>query len=284
MSRSAATPSSDSSLAQPLFWRDPALPFLEIRTVQDGRQVCYARHSHEHFSIGAITGGVSHYLSLQDRYQVAHGSVVLMNPGEVHACNPIANQAWSYHMLYVDTAWLAQLQVELGLSANQDFHCFSPRLSEDARLFGQLQQLVATCRATDMALLGKQEAATSFFAQLHSRLQTVTPDSTAQHKRLQRVAEFIDDQYVSDLRLEDICAASSLSASYLIRAFRQRYHMTPHEYLLDRRIRRGKTLLRSGQSIAQVAQTLGFADQAHFQRTFKRLVAATPGQYCRSSG
>jgi hypothetical protein len=61
---------------------------------------------------------------LQDRYQVANGSVVLMNPGEVHACNPIANQAWSYHMLYVDTAWLAQLQVELGLSANQDFHCF----------------------------------------------------------------------------------------------------------------------------------------------------------------
>jgi AraC-like DNA-binding protein len=60
--------------------------------------------------------------------------------------------------------------------------------------------------------------------------------------------------------------------------------MTPHEYLLDRRIRRGKALLRSGQSIAQVAQTLGFADQAHFQRTFKRLVAATPGQYCRSSG
>lgn len=246
--------------------------------------MCYARHSHEHFSIGAITGGVSNYLSLQDRYQVANGSVVLMNPGEVHACNPIANQAWSYHMLYVDTAWLAQLQVELGLSANQDFHCFRPRLSEDAGLFRDLGQLVAICRTPDMATLGKQEAATAFFSQLHTRLQTVQPCNAEQHRRLQRVADYIDDQYTSDLRLEDICAASSLSASYLIRAFRQRYHMTPHEYLLDRRIRRGKALLRSGQSIAQVAQTLGFADQAHFQRTFKRLVAATPGQYSRSSG
>lgn len=284
MTRSSSVRAVANKPSQPLFWRDPALPFLEIRTVQDGRQVCYARHSHEHFSIGAITGGVSSYLSLQDRYQVAHGSVVLMNPGEVHACNPIANQAWSYHMLYVDTAWLAQLQHEIGLSANQDFHCFSPRLSEDAALFRDLQQLVARCLSADYATLGKQEAATSFFAQLHTRLHTVTPSSAGQHRRLQRVAEFIDDQYASDLRLEDICAASSLSASYLIRAFRQRYHMTPHEYLLDRRIRRGKTLLRSGQSIAQVAQTLGFADQAHFQRTFKRLVAATPGQYCRSAG
>jgi AraC-like DNA-binding protein len=117
-----------------------------------------------------------------------------------------------------------------------------------------------------------------------SCIPACTVTSTRSSNGAARVADYIDDQYASDLRLEDICAASSLSASYLIRAFRQRYHMTPHEYLLDRRIRRGKALLRSGQSIAQVAQTLGFAAQAHFQRTFKRLVAATPGQYSRSSG
>ena len=275
---------SPARSAQPLFWRDPALPFLEIRSVQDGRQVCYARHSHEHFSIGAITCGLSTYLSLQDRYQVAQGSVVLMNPGEVHACNPIANQAWSYQMLYVDTAWLAQLQGELGLSVNQDFHCFQPRLSQDATLYHGLLRLVAACHDPVITALGKQEAASTFFARLHSRLQTIAPCVAEQHQRLQRAAEYIEDQYASDLRLEDICAASSLSASYLIRAFRQRYHMTPHEYLLDRRIRRGKTLLRDGLPIAQVAQDLGFADQAHFQRTFKRLVAATPGQYCRDAG
>ena len=39
------------------FWRDPALPFLEARTVDDGRALCYGLHAHDTFSIGLLTGG-----------------------------------------------------------------------------------------------------------------------------------------------------------------------------------------------------------------------------------
>lgn len=280
----SVSPTPEVMPATPLFWRDPQLPFLEIRSVPDGRQVCYARHSHEHFSIGAITGGSSTYLSLQDRYRVGRGSVVLMNPGDVHACNPIADQPWSYHMLYVDTPWLAGLQAELGLSANQDFHGFQLRLSEDPGLYRGLLQLVAACHAGAGGMLGRQETATAFFTDLQQPWPAERRTAAPIHPRLQLAADYINDHYADDISLQAICSAAALSASYLIRAFRQRYHMTPHEYLLNRRIQRGKSLLRSGQPIAQVAQALGFADQAHFQRTFKRLVAATPGQYCRSVG
>ena len=71
--------------------------------MQDGRRVCYDKHSHPHFSIGAITGGHSHYLNQRSRQEVGRGSLVLMNPEEVHACNPIADQPWSYLMFYLDT-------------------------------------------------------------------------------------------------------------------------------------------------------------------------------------
>ncbi|WP_421021830.1 AraC family ligand binding domain-containing protein, partial [Klebsiella pneumoniae] len=59
------------------FWRDPALPFVEARKVGDGRQVCYAAHSHESFSIGVITGGRSTYLNGDQRHEVAAGTTVL---------------------------------------------------------------------------------------------------------------------------------------------------------------------------------------------------------------
>lgn len=39
----------------PVFWRDEALPFIEARSVRDGRQVCYGKHWHETFSIGLIS-------------------------------------------------------------------------------------------------------------------------------------------------------------------------------------------------------------------------------------
>ncbi|MNH34664.1 Virulence regulon transcriptional activator VirF [compost metagenome] len=55
--------------------------------------------------------------------------------------------------------------------------------------------------------------------------------------------------------------------------------MTPHAYLVNRRIQFGHRLLKRGYPIAAAASESGFADQAHFQRTFKQLLAATPGQY-----
>ena len=97
--------------------------------------------------------------------------------------------------------------------------------------------------------------------------------------RLARAAEFIADNCTRPLSLGDICAAAGLSESYLIRAFQRRYGLTPHAFLIDRRIRYSRARLRRGHAIAEVAADAGFADQAHLHRAFKRLVAATPGQY-----
>ena len=76
-----------------------------------------------------------------------------------------------------------------------------------------------------------------------------------------------------------IALAAGLSPTRLIRGFRRRYGMTPHAWHLNLRIQRCRAALRRGQPIADVALALGFADQAHLQRTFKRLVATTPGAY-----
>jgi hypothetical protein len=108
----------------PIFWRDDALPFIEARSIQDGRDVCYARHSHETFSIGAICKGRCTYVNRSKREQIGSGSVVLMNPGDVHACNPVRNEAWTYRMLYFDAAWVSRIQQELN-DRGDDFQPFS---------------------------------------------------------------------------------------------------------------------------------------------------------------
>jgi hypothetical protein len=67
----------------PKFWRDETLPFIEARSIQDGRKVCYAKHTHETFSTGAITGGHSIYLNGKVRERVGTGALVVINPGDV---------------------------------------------------------------------------------------------------------------------------------------------------------------------------------------------------------
>jgi AraC-like DNA-binding protein len=267
------------SASAPRFWRDDTLPFIEVRSIEDGRDVCYAKHSHETFSIGAVTGGRSEYLNRRAREWIGAGAVVMMNPDDVHACNPVADERWSYRMMHVDVAWLTGLQHELGFGENHAFRAFSQTMSTDAELFDGLNRLHAILVDDDTDTLRKQSAAITFFSEVQNKLNpAVLPDHDAS-RQLTRAAEFIAENCTRSLKLEDICEAADLSASHLIRAFKQRYGMTPHAYLINRRIQYSRAQLRRGRVIADVALDAGFADQAHLQRIFKRLVAATPGQY-----
>ncbi|KAA1012586.1 AraC family transcriptional regulator [Paraburkholderia panacisoli] len=263
----------------PKFWRSDALPFIEARSIDDGREVCYAKHSHETFSIGAVTGGRSVYLNRHAREWIGAGAVVMMNPDDVHACNPIADERWSYRMLHVDVEWLTALQHELGFNENHAFRAFSQTMTLDLALFDGLNRLCAILVDSNTETLRKESAAVTFFSEVQRKLNPASLQDRDASRQLTRAAEFIAENCTRSLKLDDVCKAAGLSASHLIRAFKQRYGMTPHAYLINRRIQYSRAQLRRGRLIADVALDAGFADQAHLQRTFKRLVAATPGQY-----
>ncbi|WP_421145578.1 helix-turn-helix domain-containing protein [Aeromonas dhakensis] len=269
MSRADTAPDHHS------FWHDPALPFIEARAVQDGRRVCYDKHSHPHFSIGAITGGHSHYLNQRSRQKVGRGHLVLMNPEEVHACNPIADEPWSYLMFYLDTGWLQRQQEEAGLG--DAFRPFDMTASRDPLLYQGLCRLHRQLWQ-ESEPLAREVACHQFSRQLLARLTPASwDDRPPQH--LQRAAELMQDDCSRPLTLAQLSAVAGLTPSHFVRSFSRHYGMTPHAYLLDQRIRHARTLLRRGEPLAEVALASGFADQAHFQRQFKRRVAATPGHY-----
>ncbi|SDH39446.1 AraC-type DNA-binding protein [Pseudomonas flavescens] len=263
----------------PSFWRDDALPFVELRSIEDGRQVCYGRHSHEIFSIGAITRGQSTYSNRDVDRHVSQGTVVLMNPGDVHACNPIDGQPWSYLMLYVDPQWLGRLQQAQGLTDTPVFQRFACIASDDAGLYQNVLQLRETLLDPALAPNDKAARATAFFSLALQRLALEGDSDERINSRLEQAARLIHQHCGEPLRLDTLCEAAQLSPSQLIRGFKQRYGMTPHAYLLNRRIQFAHYRLKSGAPLADVALEAGFADQAHFQRTFKQFLAATPGQY-----
>lgn len=272
-----------TSPATPTFWRDAALPFLEARAIEDGRQVCYARHAHETFSIGLITGGESEYLNGTRRQHVRAGSVVLMNPGDVHACNPLDGEPWAYRMFHVDCAWLGRLQRDVDGGADAVFRPYAATASTDPALYTGLAALYDTCVDPHQDPLAKHGAAVAFFTTLHETLQPVAAPPAPADDQLRRAADHIAAHCMRPLKLEDICSAAGLSPSHLIRSFKARYGLTPHAWLINCRIQLCRRRLKDGEPIADVALAAGFADQAHLQRAFKLHVAATPGQYRASA-
>jgi AraC-like DNA-binding protein len=263
----------------PMFWRDEALPFIEARSVQDGRKVCYAKHWHETFSIGLISGGRCNYTNRSTTAEACVGTVVLMNPGDVHACNPVHGEPWSYRMLYIDVAWLRETLAGGDSDPRQCLTAFATTSTTQPQLYAGLNRLFDTLIDPRLEPLQKQSVAVSFAGMLHARLGTARSTPGKKIPRLTRAADFIRQNCTRSLRLEEICAQASLSPSQLIRAFKQVHGLTPHTYQLNCRIEFCRSQLRAGHSLAEVALAAGFADQAHFQRSFKKFVAATPGQY-----
>lgn len=275
---------SNTTVNKPIFWRDARLPHVELRKVSDGRDVCYAPHSHTQWSIGAITGGESTYQYREDLFHVRAGDLVLMNPEWVHSCNPIDNQPWAYLMLYVDTGWLTDLRFRAGLLPAPHWQDIATATLSEPIWYRRYCRMAECLMDAQRDLLDKQTEVVEFLSDLMHELarqpvvqQPKAPDT------LTELARYLDNHMAEDISLDTLCEISGYSAGHLIRAFRQYFGLTPHAYLLNRRIQLGRLELASGTPIAEAALNAGFADQPHFQRTFKRLMAATPNQYRQPS-
>ncbi|MBW4971741.1 hypothetical protein KZY98_14880, partial [Croceibacter atlanticus] len=87
-----------------------------------------------------------------------------------HACNPIYDQPWSYHMLYLDTPWLTDLQYQLGFSTDQGYRPFNTPHTRDSVLYNGLIELYALLLDEQAELLQKQSALVSYFTEVQQRL------------------------------------------------------------------------------------------------------------------
>ena len=264
------------------FWRSPELPFVESRCARDST-ACYAPHTHPLLSIGAVDGGHSLFSRGTSGTRLERGDVVLIPADEVHACNPEADQAWCYQMLYVDTAWAHQV---IGEAAQLDSVVLT-QFPADVFPYQVHQALTALnrCLFSHDGILEKEAMLVRFIGDVLCPLKAVIAarESPLAPARLASVKALIDTRCTETLRLDELATHAGLSPYHFVRAFRREVGMTPHAWQLDARINRARQLLDDGMPLSELALHLGFADQSHFQRVFKQRVAVTPRQYQRRS-
>ena len=98
-----------------------------------------------------------------------------------------------------------------------------------------------------------------------------------------RAKEFLSANLYGDVPLASVAAECNLSTSYFAHAFRRTFGRPPHRWLMERRIDAVKSLLLTTHlSLAEVASKCGFADQSALNRSFKRILGESPGQWRRS--
>jgi len=104
-----------------------------------------------------------------------------------------------------------------------------------------------------------------------------TAPSARDQRRISDAVRFIEEHSGEPLDLARLAAVSHMSKYHFLRTFRRMIGSTPHQYLLDTRVRRSAVQIRAGdQSVTRIAAEAGFNDISTFHRRFREIVGVTP--------
>jgi AraC-like DNA-binding protein len=236
----------------------------------------YAPHAHEEFTVGVCVGGAEIIDYRGGRIRTGPGSIVVMAPGEVHTGGPALPGGYAYRALYPEASLLAE-----GTLAVPHFR---EPLLDDPELATALR-----VAHTELTLCPDPLEA-------ESRLPWLLAALARRHGTARPVCDLIPggagiahavrDRLADELQAPPSlgCLATDLGLSryQLLRAFRTTMGLPPYAWLAQHRVNRARTLLDAGLRPAEVASLVGFADQAHLTRWFRRVLGVTPAAYRNS--
>lgn len=242
-------------------------------------------HSHEEFFVALTEGGVATPRYRGHSHVVRPGDLIVLNPEEVHAGGPPTAESWTYRAIYPGPDLMRGIVGEFPgqLPAVPEF---GGDVVRDPDIAAHLRRFHRLTERAGSSVLERESQLTRTLVLLVSRHATGawSARSPGRERRAVTVStEYLCEHADENVSLRTLARIAGLSPYHLCRVFRQTVGVTPHAYQAQIRIRRAKSLLRAGLSIAEAATAAGFYDQSHLTRHFKRILGLTPGRYVRST-
>jgi len=257
------------------FVRPVSLPGTELMAAYQSSRRWHVFHERYAFGVCRRAAAGVRYRGVEER--ISDGDVVVREPGETH-CNTFVAKPAEFKILFVEPSLVEKAARKLGHSGT--FHFAPLTIRNDPHLFRTLYRLCVSIEARRSAL--EQEslfAATLVALARHTERKTEALEVKSGKRAVDRAKVYLRERFNESVRLKELAAACGLSPFHLVHAFTKQAGLSPHAYQVHVRVERARSLLHEGVSPANVAANLGFADQSHFTRHFKRIMHVTPTQY-----
>ena len=249
---------------------EPGVDLLTARFVTHR----YTRHAHATYTIGLIEYGVEEFEHAGTLLRAASGQVALLNPEVVHTGQAGVPEGWRYRVLYPSVEVVRDVA---GSTGTPHF----PRTIVDDPATARLLRSVHASAARGDALASSSALRVALASVLgrHSARPPAPGGPRAASRAVRAARDLLHARLSAPPSLEELAAAVGTGPFALLRAFRAAYGLPPHAYLTNLRVQRARALLDQGGRPAEVAARVGFSDQAHLTRHFKRVVGVPPGAY-----
>jgi AraC-like DNA-binding protein len=238
----------------------------------------YDKHAHEEYTISLIHDGNMKGFLNGFSHNFSQSTVLTINPDEIHACKTNSDLGYTYNSIYFRASFLNDIANEHGIRTPL---YFKKNTLNDKGLYQKLSALVALNEIGISSKIEFESVLIDVLEQMFqlNHFQRNVLFANNKERLISRAKEFINDNYALDLRLEDIAKELNISKYHFLRIFKSYTHISPHSYLMNRRIEKAKIFLQKGTSIINTAYDCGFNDQSHLHRRFKAIMGITPKQY-----
>jgi AraC-like DNA-binding protein len=255
-------------------WK-PAIPGID--EVFHARFVdhAYPRHTHEAWTVFVVDEGAIRY-DLENRHRGAAGArVTILPPHLVHDGRAAGAHGYRKRVLYLSADALEEGLI--GRVVDEP----------DVRDLSVVRGFDALHQALERP--GEALEAESRLAVVMARLREHLGAPVAERReRPERelaadLRGLLEEHRFESFTLAEAGRVLHASPAHLVRCFTRTFGISPHRYVMARRIEAARRRLLDGEPVAEVAAAAGFHDQAHLTRHFRRHVGTTPGRY-RSGG
>jgi AraC-like DNA-binding protein len=278
------TSASNPQAADARMWRAADLGGLELLRATLS-EFAFRPHAHEEFFIALTEGGLATPTYRRNTHVIGPGDLIVLNPEEAHAGGPMAEGSWTYRALYPGPDLMRQVMAEFP-GHRSTIPTFGGDLVRDREVAARLRRFHGLSERPGASMLQREAQLTQALVLLVGR-HAAPPQAPRSPGReptaVRRSREYLEEHATESVTLAALARFAGLSAFHLCRVFGETVGMTPHAYQTQVRVRRAKSLLRAGLPIALVAAEVGFYDQAHLTRHFKRIVGVTPGRYASAA-
>lgn len=246
----------------------------QVHAVEACTSHVFPRHTHDNYGIGLIVRGAQRSWSGRGTVEAGRGSLITCNPGEVHDGMPIAGPR-TWKMLYATPDLIADLARDIADGARIEFEFTHPVIGADSEHVRRFEVAYAAATEGDGERLCVDEALTLLFGGLLNK----APLRSARACGIGRAKALIDDDPGAAITLAALSRETGLSRFQVVRAFAKETGLTPHAYMVQRRLAAARSMIVRRVPLVEVANACGFADQSHFTRHFRRSYGITPGTF-----
>lgn len=240
----------------------------------------FPAHVHDSYTLGVVTRGERVICVNGVEHVIRAGEGFIIDPLMPHSCGPVSGTGHDYRILSLDASLMkAAARDVFGRDCLPSFPGI--RLSQTTLII----RLINLLKKFDSGQASRDDLLPVLADVILQYADEVDPAAISESRRqlAWQARAFLDAHPERTVLLEELAAEVNVSPYYVDRVFRAVFGVPPHVYQLQSRVKRAAdALLRTG-SITEVAYNMGFADQSHFTRMFKRNVGVSPGRFLKTN-